>query len=295
MANNNAKGEVKAIADIHTDFTQWYTDTVLKTQLVDYGRVKGTMVIRPYGYAIWEAIHDALDARIKETGHVNCYFPMLIPKSFLVKEAEHVEGFAPECATVTHVGDEELPEPLIIRPTSETIICDMYAKWIQSYRDLPLLYNQWANVMRWEKNTRPFLRTSEFLWQEGHTIHATREEAEAETLKMLGVYEEFMRNVLAIPVLTGRKTEKEKFAGAAATYSMEAMMLDGKSLQAGTSHFLGQNFAKAFDIKFLDKDNTQKYVWQTSWGVTTRLIGALIMAHGDERARPAAASHRRRP
>lgn len=283
MANNNAKGEVKAIADIHTDFTQWYTDTVLKTQLVDYGPVKGTMVIRPYGYAIWEAIHDALDARIKETGHVNCYFPMLIPKSFLVKEAEHVEGFAPECATVTHVGDEELPEPLIIRPTSETIICDMYAKWIQSYRDLPLLYNQWANVMRWEKNTRPFLRTSEFLWQEGHTIHATREEAEAETLKMLGVYEEFMRNVLAIPVLTGRKTEKEKFAGAAATYSMEAMMLDGKSLQAGTSHFLGQNFAKAFDIKFLDKDNTQKYVWQTSWGVTTRLIGALIMAHGDER------------
>ncbi len=282
MAKTDAQF-VKEIADINTDFPQWYTDVVLKTQLVDYGPVKGTMVIRPYGYAVWELIRDELDKRFKATGHVNAYFPLFIPYSLLVKETEHVEGFAPEVALVTHVGKEELPEPLVVRPTSETIICDMYSKWVQSYRDLPLLINQWANVVRWEKTTRPFLRTSEFLWQEGHTLHATREEAEEETLKMLGVYEEFMKNVLAIPVLTGRKTEKEKFAGAIATYTMEAMMLDGKSLQSGTSHFFGQNFSKAYDIKFLDKDGTLKHPYQTSWGTSTRLMGALIMAHGDQR------------
>ena len=274
---------VKEIADIETDFPQWYTDVILKTQLVDYGPVKGTMVIRPYGYEIWENIQREMDDRIKKTGHKNAYFPMLIPESFLMKEAEHVEGFAPEVALVTHVGKEKLAENLVVRPTSETIICEMYARWVQSWRDLPLLINQWANVVRWEKTTRPFLRTSEFLWQEGHTLHATAQEAEEETLKMLGVYEEFMQNVLAIPVLTGRKTEKEKFAGADATYAMEAMMLDGKSLQAGTSHNLGQNFTKAFDITFLDKDNTHKHPYQTSWGTTTRLIGALIMVHGDQR------------
>jgi len=282
MAKNDNQF-VKEIADINSDFPQWYTDVVLKTQLVDYGPVRGTMVIRPYGYAVWEIIQRELDARFKATGHQNAYFPMFIPYSYLLKEQEHVEGFAPEVALVTHVGKEELPEPLVVRPTSETIICDMYSKWIQSYRDLPVLINQWANVVRWEKTTRPFLRTSEFLWQEGHTVHATEEEAREETLKMLGVYEEFMKNVLAIPVITGQKSEKEKFAGAVATYTMEAMMLDGKSLQAGTSHYLGQNFAKAFDIKFLDRDGTQKYGYSTSWGVTTRLIGAAIMAHGDQR------------
>ena len=274
---------VKEIADIHEDFPQWYTDVVLKTELVDYGPVKGTMVIRPYGYAVWENIQRELDARFKATGHQNAYFPLFIPYSFLVKEAEHVEGFAPEAALVTHVGDNELPEKLVVRPTSETIIGHMYSKWVQSYRDLPLLINQWANVVRWEKTTRPFLRTSEFLWQEGHTVHATAEEAEEETRRMLDVYDEFARNVLAIPMFTGKKSEKEKFAGAAATYSIEAMMLDGKSLQSGTSHYFGQNFAKAFDIKFLDKDGAHKYPYQSSWGVSTRLIGALIMAHGDER------------
>ncbi len=274
---------VKDIADINADFPQWYTDVVLKTGLVDYGPVKGTMVIRPYGYALWENIQRELDDRFKATGHENAYFPMLIPYSFLMKEAEHVEGFAPEVALVTHVGDTELPEKLVVRPTSETIIGHMYSKWVQSYRDLPVLVNQWANVVRWEKTTRPFLRTSEFLWQEGHTVHATREEAEDETLKMLGVYEEFSRNVLAIPMFTGKKSEKEKFAGAEATYSIEAMMLDGKSLQSGTSHYLSDNFARAFDIRFLDKDGTHKYPFQSSWGVSTRLIGAVIMAHGDER------------
>ena len=277
------KSFVNEIADINSDFPQWYTDVVLKTKLVDYGPVKGSMVIRPYGYAIWENIQKELDARFKATGHLNAYFPLLIPKSFLMKEAEHVEGFAPECATVTHVGKEPLAEPLLIRPTSETVICDMYSKWVQSWRDLPIKYNQWANVVRWEKTTRPFLRTSEFLWQEGHTAHATAEEAQAETIEMLNVYEEFCRNILAIPVLTGRKSEKEKFAGAVATYSIEAMMLDGKSLQAGTTHFLGENFAKAFDIKYLDKSNQLRYANQSSWGVSTRLIGALIMVHGDER------------
>lgn len=274
---------VEQIADIDKDFPQWYTDVVIKTKLVDYGPVKGTMVIRPYGYAIWENIQRELDARFKATGHENAYFPLLIPMSYFTKEAEHVEGFAPEVAVVTHAGGEELAEPLAIRPTSETIFGNMYSKWLQSYRDLPIKINQWANVMRWEKTTRPFLRTSEFLWQEGHTAHATQEEAEEETQKMLGVYKEFAENVLAIPVICGKKTEKEKFAGAVATYGMEAMMKDGKSLQAGTSHYLGQNFSKAFDIKFLDKDGAQKFAYTTSWGVSTRLIGALIMAHGDGR------------
>ncbi len=274
---------VEQIADIEQDFPQWYTDVVIKTGLVDYGPVKGTMIIRPYGYAIWENIQSQLDKRFKATGHKNAYFPLLIPMSFFTKEAEHVEGFAPEVAVVTHAGGEELAEPLAIRPTSETIFGSMYSKWIQSYRDLPVLINQWANVMRWEKTTRPFLRTSEFLWQEGHTAHATEEEALEETMKMLGVYKEFAENCLAIPVITGRKTEKEKFAGAVATFGMEAMMKDGKSLQAGTTHYLGQNFAKAFEIKYLDKDGVQKHVYTSSWGVSTRLIGALIMAHGDAR------------
>ena len=274
---------VSQIADIESDFPQWYSDVVLKTKLVDYGPVKGTMVIRPYGYAIWENIQKELDKRFKETGHENAYFPLLIPMSFMTKEAEHVEGFAPEVAVVTHAGGEKLAEPLCIRPTSETIIGTMYGKWIQSYRDLPVLMNQWANAMRWEKTTRPFLRTSEFLWQEGHTVHATEEEAMEETMKMLSVYEEFAKTCLSMPVLTGRKTEKEKFAGAVATFGMEAMMHDGKSLQAGTSHYLGQNFSKAFEIKFLDKDGVQKYAYTTSWGVSTRLIGALIMTHGDQR------------
>ena len=265
------------------DFPQWYTDVILKTELVDYGPVKGTMVIRPYGYAIWENIQNELNKRFKKVGVKNAYFPLLIPESYLKKEAEHVEGFAPEVAVVTHAGGNKLQEPLIIRPTSETIICDMFSKWMESYRDLPIIINQWANVMRWEKTTRPFLRTSEFLWQEGHTVHATHEEAEAETQLMLEVYKEFAENALAIPVLTGKKTEKEKFAGAVATYGMEAMMLDGKSLQAGTSHYLGQNFAKSFNMKFLDKDGELKYGYSSSWGVSTRLIGALIMAHGDQR------------
>ncbi len=282
MAKDNQQF-VKEIADMTQDFPQWYTDVVLKTKLVDYGPVKGTMVIRPYGYAIWENIQRELDTRFKETGHENAYFPMFIPLSYLQKEAEHVEGFAPEVALVTHVGDNELGEKLVVRPTSETIICDMYSKWVNSYRDLPVMINQWANVVRWEKTTRPFLRTSEFLWQEGHTLHRTEEEAREETLKMLGVYEEFAKNVLAIPVFVGRKSEKEKFAGAKETYSMEAMMQDGKSLQSGTTHYFGTNFAEAFDIRYLDSDGTHKYPFQTSWGVSTRLIGALIMAHGDQR------------
>lgn len=274
---------VKNIADMHEDFPQWYTDVVLKTELVDYGPVKGTMVIRPYGYAIWEVIQRELDKRFKESGHENAYFPMLIPYSYLVKETEHVEGFAPEVALVTHVGDHELPEKLVVRPTSETIICEMYRRWVQSYRDLPVLINQWANVVRWEKTTRPFLRTSEFLWQEGHTLHASEAEAREETLRMLNIYEEFSRNVLAIPMFTGRKSEKEKFAGAKETYSIEAMMQDGKSLQSGTSHYFGNSFAEAFDIKYLDKDGKLKAPYQTSWGVSTRLIGAVIMTHGDQR------------
>ena len=274
---------VEQIADVDADFPQWYTDVVLKTKLVDYGPVKGTMVIRPYGYAIWENIQSEMNARFKTRGVENAYFPLLIPMSYFTKEAEHVEGFAPEVAVVTVAGGEELAEPLAIRPTSETIIGTMMAKWIQSYRELPLKVNQWCNVMRWEKTTRPFLRTSEFLWQEGHTVHETSEQAEEETLAMLGIYKEFAENCLAIPVLTGRKTEKERFAGAVATYTMEAMMRDGKSLQAGTSHYLGQNFATAFDIKYLSSEGTLKTAYTTSWGVSTRLIGAIIMTHGDAR------------
>lgn len=274
---------VNQIADIHADYTKWYTDVCLKSELCDYGPVKGTMVFRPYGYAIWELIQAEADKRFKAHGVKNAYFPMLIPQSFLMREAEHVEGFAPEVATVTHVGETELSEKLVLRPTSETIIGNMYSKWIGSYRDLPLKLNQWANVVRWEKTTRPFLRTSEFLWQEGHTAFATPEEAHADAFEMMDVYRDIAENVLSLPVLCGRKSEKEKFAGAVATYGMEAMMKDGKSLQSGTTHYFGDNFAKAFDIKFLDKDGTHKYVYQASWGISTRLIGAIIMAHGDER------------
>lgn len=282
MAKKNEEF-VQQITCRDVDFPQWYTDVVLKADLVDYSPVRGCMVIKPYGYAIWELIQAELDRRFKETGHVNAYFPLLIPESLLKKEVEHVEGFSPEVLWVTEGGSEKLTERLAIRPTSETIICSMYSKWVQSYRDLPLLYNQWANVIRWEKTTRPFLRTAEFLWQEGHTIHATRDEAEEETIKMLNVYRDFCENILAMPVTCGRKTENEKFAGAEDTYSIEALMHDGKALQAGTSHFLGEHFSKVYDIKFLDKDGKQKYVWQTSWGVTTRLIGGLIMVHGDDR------------
>ena len=269
---------VSQIADIEADFPQWYTDVVIKTKLVDYGPVKGTMVIRPYGYAIWENIQRELDARFKQAGVENAYFPLLIPMSFMTKEAEHVEGFAPEVAVVTHAGGEKLAEPLVVRPTSETIIGHMFGKWIESWRDLPLRQNQWCNVMRWEKTTRPFLRTSEFLWQEGHSVYATGEEAERETLAMLRLYGEFAKSVLCMPVLTGRKTEKEKFAGAVATYGMEAMMHDGKSLQAGTTHYMGQNFAKAFGVQFTDKDGELKFGYTMSYGVSTRLIGATSAA-----------------
>lgn len=274
---------VTDIADINTDFAQWYTDVVLKTDMVDYGPVKGTMVIKPYGYAIWENIQNYLNKEFKKHGVENAYFPMLIPESFLMKEAEHVEGFAPEVAVVTHAGGEELNEKLIIRPTSETIICDMYSKWIKSYRDLPVKMNQWCNVLRWEKTTRPFLRTSEFLWQEGHTVQSCPEDAENDAKTMLKVYTDCLKNLLAIPTLTGRKTENEKFAGALVTYSMEAIMKDGKCLQSGTTHDLGQNFAKASNIKFLNKEGQLEYGYSTSWGVSTRLIGALVMVHGDER------------
>ena len=274
------------------DYAQWYLDVIKAAKLADYTPVKGCMAIRPEGYAIWEAIQRGLDRRFKATGHVNAYFPLLIPVSFLAKEAEHVEGFALECAVVTHSrlekGDKglkpggELEEPLIVRPTSETIIGYMYSQWVQSYRDLPLLINQWCNVMRWEMRTRLFLRTAEFLWQEGHTAHETAEEARTETLKMLDVYADFAQNVLAIPVVKGEKTESEKFPGAVVTYSIEALMQDGKALQCGTSHYLGQNFSKAFEIKFLGRDQQQQYCHTTSWGVSTRLIGALIMAHSDD-------------
>jgi prolyl-tRNA synthetase len=266
-----------------TDYSQWYIDIVLNAKLADYAPVKGCMVIRPRGYALWERIQQGLDGLFKATGHVNAYFPLLIPESFIKKEAEHVEGFSPELALVTHAGGEKLEEPLVIRPTSETIIWSMYKKWIQSYRDLPILINQWANVVRWEKRTRLFLRTTEFLWQEGHTAHATAEEAEEETLRMLGVYKTFAEDYMAIPVLHGLKTDAEKFAGAVRTYCIEAMMQDRKSLQAGTSHNLGQNFAKAFDVTYQTKDKTLDHVWATSWGVSTRLIGAVIMAHSDDK------------
>ncbi len=279
----NEKEFVKEITPRSVDFSQWYLDIVLKAEMMDYAPVKGCMAIRPYGYAIWENIQRLLDKRFKATGHKNAYFPLFIPESLLQKEAEHVEGFAPEVALVTHGGNEKLSERLVVRPTSEAIICSMYAKWIQSWRDLPILYNQWCNVVRWEKNTRPFLRTSEFLWQEGHTVHATEEEAEEETLKMLDVYREFAETELALPVISGLKTEREKFAGALRTYTIEALMTDGRALQAGTSHNLGQHFARAFEIRFLDKDDELKYAWQTSWGASTRLIGAIIMVHGDDR------------
>ena len=264
------------------DFSKWYLDVVKRAELADYSPVKGCMVIRPYGYAIWENIQRLLDARFKATGHVNAYFPLFIPESLLMKEKEHVEGFAPQVAWVTRGGDEELEEKLIVRPTSEAIIGTMYAKWVKSYRDLPLLINQWANVVRWEKVTRPFLRTTEFLWQEGHTAHETAEEAEVETLKILALYKEFAENELAMPVVDGIKSDSEKFAGASRTYSIEAMMGDGRALQAGTSHNLGQNFAKAFEIQFQSRTQTIEHAWTTSWGVSTRLIGGVIMTHGDD-------------
>ncbi|HOK10224.1 MAG TPA: proline--tRNA ligase [Candidatus Hydrogenedens sp.] len=272
----------KGITKRSEDYSQWYIDIVLKAELADYSPVKGCMVIRPNGYGIWENIQKNLDRMFKETGHVNAYFPMLIPESFLKKEAEHVEGFAPECAVVTHGGGKPLEEPLVIRPTSETIIWATYKNWISSYRDLPLLINQWANVCRWEMRTRLFLRTTEFLWQEGHTAHASFEEAEEETLRMIRVYQRFAEDYMAMPVIVGKKTESEKFAGAIHTYCIEALMQDGKALQAGTSHNLGQNFAKAFDVKFQDKDKELKYVYATSWGVSTRLIGGMIMTHSDD-------------
>ncbi len=274
---------VEHITSQEEDFSRWYTDVIKNADMVDYSDVKGCMVIKPYGYGIWELIQKELDARFKATGHKNAYFPMLIPESLLMKEAEHVEGFAPEVAWVTQGGGEPLQERLAIRPTSETIICSMYSKWVQSYRDLPLLLNQWCSVLRWEKTTRPFLRTAEFLWQEGHTVHETQAEAEEETMRMIRVYKEFAENVLAIPVIAGQKSEKEKFAGEDHTYTMEAMMLDGRALQMGTSHNLGQNFAKGFDIKYLSREGKQEYAWQTSWGVSTRMIGGIIMVHGDDR------------
>lgn len=283
MGNKKEQDFVKEITPMEEDFSQWYTDVILKTDMVDYAPVKGCMVIKPYGYGVWEGIQRVMDRRFKETGHKNAYFPLLIPESFLKKEADHFEGFAPEVLWVTHGGNEELAERLFIRPTSETMICTMYSKWVQSYRDLPVLINQWCNVIRWEKTTRPFLRTAEFLWQEGHTVHATEEEAQEETLKMLEVYRQVAEDELAMPVLLGQKSEKEKFAGANKTYTMEAMMHDGKALQAGTSHNLGQNFAKMFDIQYLDRDSVLKYGWSTSWGTSTRLIGGIIMTHGDNR------------
>ena len=284
----------KKLPNIDNDISAWYTDVVTRAGLADYGPVKGTMVIKPYGFQLWDNVKDVFDKMIKDTGHTNAYFPLLIPKSFLAKEAEHVDGFAKECAVVTHTRlkskndeiivdpDSRLEEEVIIRPTSETVIWSMYKKWIQSYRDLPILINQWANVVRWEMRTRLFLRTTEFLWQEGHTAHKTKEEAQKETLDILELYKKLAEEYLAIPVYTGLKTEAEKFAGADKTYCIEAMMLDKKALQAGTSHNLGQNFAKAFDVKFQTEDNNEEYVWATSWGISTRLIGAVILAHGDK-------------
>jgi prolyl-tRNA synthetase len=272
----------KEITPKGEDYSQWYLDVVLKAELADYAPVRGCMVIRPYGFAVWEAMQADMDRRIKETGHLNAYFPLFVPKHLLEKEKEHVEGFSPECAWVTVGGGDELEEPLAIRPTSEAMICTMYAKWVKSWRDLPILINQWANVVRWEKVTRPFLRTLEFLWQEGHTLHATEQEAEEETMRMLGMYRSFYEEVLAVPVVPGRKSESEKFAGALRTYSVEALMGDGKALQGATSHNLGQHFATAYGIEFLDRDQQRALPWSTSWGATTRMIGALIMTHGDD-------------
>ncbi len=287
----------KGVTPKSEDYARWYTDVITKAEMADYGPVKGTMVIRPYGYSVWESIKEVLDKRFKETGHVNAYFPLFIPKSFISKEADHIEGFAKECAVVTHSRlksapdgkgvivdpDSKLEEEIIVRPTSETVIWSMYKKWINSYRDLPILINQWVNVVRWEMRTRLFLRTSEFLWQEGHTAHATEQEAREESKQMLDIYQEVLEQVLAIPVLTGLKSEAERFAGAVDTYCIEAMMGDKKALQAGTSHYLGQNFAKAFDVKFQTENNTEELVYATSWGVSTRLVGALIMVHGDDK------------
>jgi prolyl-tRNA synthetase len=264
------------------DYARWYTDVIREAELADYAPVRGCMVIRPYGYALWENIQEALDRRFKETGHQNAYFPLFIPMSFIHKEAEHVAGFAPELAVVTHGGGKVLEEPLVVRPTSETVIGHMYAKWVRSYRDLPILINQWCNVVRWEMRTRPFLRTLEFLWQEGHTAHATADEAREETMRMLEVYRAFAEDDAAVPVVPGRKSESEKFAGAVTSYTIEAMMGNRWALQAGTSHFLGQNFAQAFEIKFLDQNNELQYCWTTSWGLSTRFVGAIIMVHGDD-------------
>ncbi|CDF12449.1 proline--tRNA ligase [Mycoplasma sp. CAG:776] len=275
--------EIKDITSRDVDFASWYTDVCVKAGLVDYSSVKGSMIICPYGYAIWENMQKILDQKFKETGHENVQMPMFIPESLLNVEKEHVIGFAPEVAWVTHGGSEKLEERLCVRPTSEVLFCDYYKKIIKSYRDLPKLYNQWCTIVRWEKTTRPFLRSREILWQEGHTMHATEKEAKEETLRMLHIYEDFQRNVLAIPVIVGKKTEKEKFAGAVASYSLEAMMYDGVALQNGTSHYFGNGFAKAFDIQFLNQDNKLETPYQTSWGVTTRMIGALIMVHGDDR------------
>ncbi|MDR0821357.1 MAG: proline--tRNA ligase [Oscillospiraceae bacterium] len=281
MAKDNKEKLVEAITSMDEDFAKWYTDIVIKADLVAYGGVKGFTVIRPYGYAVWENIQLILNQMFRDTGHENVYMPLLIPESLLNKEKDHVEGFAPEVAWVTHGGKEELTERLCIRPTSETLFCTHYADIIHSHRDLPKLYNQWCSVVRWEKTTRPFLRTREFLWQEGHTIHATKEEAEAETLQMLNIYAKFCEESLCIPVIKGRKTESDKFAGAVSTYAIEALMHDGKALQAGTSHYFGDGFARAFDIRYQSRDNKPEYPHQTSWGVSTRLIGGIIMSHGD--------------
>jgi prolyl-tRNA synthetase len=272
----------KEITPKGQDYSQWYLDVVLKADLVDYGPVRGCMIIKPYGYAIWEHMQRDMDRRIKETGHVNAYFPLFIPKSLLEREKEHVAGFSPECAWVTVGGGAELEEPIAVRPTSEAIICSTYAKWVRSWRDLPVLLNQWANVVRWEKVTRPFLRTTEFLWQEGHTLHESEAEAEEETLRMLEVYRAFSEEVLAMPVIHGRKTESEKFAGALRTYAIEALMGDGRALQAGTSHNLGQHFAEAYGIEYLDRQQQRARPWSTSWGTSTRMVGGLIMSHGDD-------------
>ncbi len=273
---------VKNITPKSEDFSKWYIELIRKAELADYAPMKGMMIIRPYGFALWENIQSLLDRRFKETGHVNAYFPLFIPESYLKKEAEHVKGFAPEVAWVTQGGSDELEERLAVRPTSEAIIGPMYSKWIKSYRDLPVLINQWANIVRWEKVTRPFLRTTEFLWQEGHTVHETADEAQEETLKILSLYKEFSETELAIPVLAGRKSEAEKFAGAHMTYAIEGLMSDGKALQMGTTHNLGQHFAKAFNIRYEDRVQNLQYAWQTSWGVSTRLVGAVVMVHGDD-------------
>ena len=287
------KQDDKKVTPRSEDFAAWYNDICLRAELADYSPVRGCIVFRPDGFAIWEALRDELDQRIKKTGARNAYFPLFIPKSFLEKEAQHVEGFAPEVAVVTHGGGKELEEPLIVRPTSETIINHMFAQWIRSHRDLPMMLNQWANVVRWEMRTRMFLRTTEFLWQEGHTAHATREEAERETLTILEMYRKFVEEFLAIPVIVGRKSAAERFPGAVETYAIEGLMGDGRALQCGTSHFLGQNFSKSFETRYLDDQNQMQFVWQTSWGVSTRLLGAIVMAHGDDqglRLPPAVAS-----